>query len=88
MKPGIDRGISPIVLAPQTLLVTAKEEVTMNTASSGAWINRTPRKIIRTGVDRITPGNILNTVSVVESTSIVLVVIVATYTPWGLNTSQ
>ena len=50
MKPGIDQGIVPIVLAPQTLLTPATKEVVVDTASGSAWINRTPWRVSTAGV--------------------------------------
>ena len=66
MNPWIDQGISPIVLAPHTLLAPVTKEVVADAASGGAWVNRTTWKLIRTGVKGSTPGGIRNDVSVVE----------------------
>ena len=88
MKPGIDQGIAPIILVPQTLLMPATKEVVADTASGGTCMNRTPRHIIRTGVDGITPGHIHNTVIVIEPSSLVLIVIVGNSPPCGLNRIQ
>ena len=38
MNPEIYQGISPIVLAPQTILVPPKKEADVDAESGGAWI--------------------------------------------------
>ena len=88
MNPRIDQGIVPIFLAPQTLLAPATKEVIAEAASGGAWVNRTLCQLSRTGVYGSTPGNIHNSIGVVEPPSPVLIVIVATYLPCGLNASK
>ena len=50
MNPGIYQGIALIILALQTLLVHAMKEFVADTASGGARVNRTPRKLSRTGL--------------------------------------
>ena len=85
MNPGIDQRIAPILVAPQTLLTPATKEVVADAASGGAWVNRTPRKPIRTGVDGSTPGNIRNSVSAENSLSRFLIGIFATSPTCGLN---
>ena len=69
MKPGIYQRVAPIILAPQNLLTPSTKEVITDTASVSVWINRTLRQVIRKGVDRSTPGDICNFVSVVEPPS-------------------
>ena len=64
MNPRIYQSIALIILAPQTLLTPAMKEVVVDAASGSAWVNRTPQKVIWTGVGRSTPGNIHNSVSV------------------------
>ena len=88
MNLGVEQGIAPIILAQQTLVATGTKEVVANAALGGAWINRTPRKVSSTGIDRITTGNIRDAVRVVEPPSPVLVVIVDTSPPFGLNMIQ
>ena len=88
MNLGIEQGIEPIILAQQTLMTPVTKEVVANTALGGAWLNRTPRQVSSTGIDGITPGDIRDAVSVVEPPSPVLVVIVDTSPPFGLNVSQ
>ena len=88
MQPGIDQGIVPFALVPQTLLAPTTKEVVTDAASGGAWINRNPRQVNRTGVNVITPGYISNDVSIIEPTSPVLIRIVATSPPCGLNVIQ
>ena len=88
MNLGIDQGISPIVLAPQTLLKPTMKEVVADTALGGAWINRTLQQLIRVGVDGSNTGDIRNSVSIVEPPSPVLIEIVGTYPTCGINVSQ
>ena len=85
MNPRIDQRIVPIVLAPQTLLTPATKEVFVGEASGGAWVNRTMRRVSRTGVDGSTTGNIFNAFSVEHAPSQVLIGIVSTSLPCGLN---
>ena len=73
---------------PQALLAPVTKEVVADTASGGAWINRNPWQVIRTGVNGSTPGNIHNTVSVVEPPSPFLIEIVANSPSCGLNAIQ
>ena len=54
MNPRIENKITPIGGASQTLLRTETEEVIADTACGGAWVNRNPGKVRRTGVNRIT----------------------------------
>ena len=49
---------NPIVLAPQTLIMSVAKKLFADVTSGNAWTNWTPRQIIRTGVNRSTPGNI------------------------------
>ena len=88
MQPGIDQGIVPFALVPQTLLAPTTKEVVTDLALGGTWINRNPRQVNRTGVNVITPGYISNDVSIIEPTSPVLIRIVATSPPCGLNVIQ
>ena len=74
-------------MAPQTLLKPATKEVVADAASGGEWVNRTPWQVIRMWVNRSAPGDIRNSVSVVEAPYPVLIGIVVTSLPCGLNTS-
>ena len=85
MNPRIDQRIAPIALAPQTLLMHTTEEVVMDAASGGAWVNRNLRQVCRMGVDGSTSGNIGHAVSVVEAPSPFLIGIFSTSPPCGLN---
>ena len=51
-------------MAPHTLLTPATKEVVVDVASGGAWVKRTPRQVIRTGIYRSTPCDVCNNVSV------------------------
>ena len=51
-------------MAPQTLLTPETKEVVVDMDSVGVWVNRTPRKVSRAGVDRSTPGDIFNAFSI------------------------
>ena len=59
----------------------------METASGGAWVNRTPRQVIWMRFNESTPGDIGHAVSIVEIPSQVLMITVATSPPCGLNAS-
>ena len=85
MQLSIDQSIAPVVVAPQTLLTPATKEVVADAASDGAWVNRTPQQVIRTGVDGSTPGNIGHAVNVKHAPSPAFIVIVATSPPCGLD---
>ena len=85
MNPRIYQNITPILLTPQTLLTPATKEVIADTASGGAWDNRTTWQVRRTGVNRITPGNICNAVIVKNDPSLVLIGIVVTFPPCVLD---
>ena len=87
MNPGIDQGVAPILLAPQTLLVPATKEVITDAELGGAWVNMTPWQVSQTGVDRSTPGNICHAVIVVGPPSPVLIRIVSTSPSCVINTS-
>ena len=63
-KPRIYQRIEKNILAPQILLTPATKEVAADMASGGAWVNRNPQQVSRTGVNRITPGENFNAVSV------------------------
>ena len=78
MNPGIYQGIAPIILAPQTLLITDTKEVVVDAELGGAWVYKTPWQVTRTGVDRSTPGNICNSIRLVEPSSPVMIGIVGT----------
>ena len=52
------------------------------------WVNRTLQKVSRTGVNGSTPGDIFNSVRVVEHPSSLLIGIVPTSPPYGLNASH
>ena len=56
-------------------------------ASGGAWVNSTPRKVSRTGVDRSTLGDVCNDVIVESAPSPVLIEIFSTSPPCGLSGS-
>ena len=85
MNPRIDHMIELIVVAPQTVLTPAMKEVVADTASGGAWVNMTPRKVIRTGIDGSTPCDMGHVVSIEHDPSPVMIGIVSTYPPCGLN---
>ena len=57
---GIDQGIAPILLAPQTLLNPVTNKVFAYLNSGSASIHRTPQQLIRTGINGSTPGDIFN----------------------------
>ena len=88
MNPSIDQSITPILLAPQTLLTNATKKVVVDATLGCAWFNRTPHRVSRTGFDGITPGKIHYYVSFGEAPYPVLIGIVATSSPCGLNAIQ
>ena len=88
INPGIEQWIALIVLVPMTLLMPAMKEFLADAASGGAWVNRTQWLVSRTGVYRSTPGDIHHAVSSVEPPSPLLIGLVSTYQPCGLNSSQ
>ena len=87
MNPRIYQNITPILLTPQTLLTPATKKVIVDVALGSAWDNRTLQQVIRKGISRSTTGNILNADSVKDDPSPVLIGIVATSPPCGLNAS-
>ena len=84
----IYQWVAPIVLDPQTLLEPTIKEIIPDTASGGAWVKRTPLQVSRTGVDVSTPGDIHHGVSAIEAPSPVLIEIVTTSPPCGINATQ
>ena len=66
----------------------ATKEFVVDAALGGAWVNRTPHEIIQMGVDGITPEDICNAVSVKNYPFPVLIGIVATSPPCGINTGM
>ena len=57
----------------------------MVVASGGARVNRNPQQVSWMGVNKIIPGNICHDVSVKNSPSSVLVEVVVTSSPCGIN---
>ena len=84
-NPKIGDMIAPIGGVYQTLSMPTTKEVVAYAASVGAWVNRTLRKLIRTGVDRSTPGNVCNAISVKHAPSPVPIGIISTSPPCGLS---
>ena len=87
-NPGIEQVIAPIILAPQTVMTPAMKEVVTDAASGGTWIHRNTRQVISTGIGEITPGDNCNAIGVVELFSPVLIAIVVTSPPCGINVIQ
>ena len=85
---GIDQRIEDIRLAPKMLLIPATKEIVADAAPGGACIHSNPRQLIRTGVDGFTPGNIGNDIDIVKPSSPVLIGMIGTAPPCGLNLSQ
>ena len=65
------------------MLVT--KEIIVEAASGGAWTSRTPRILSRTGIDGSAPGNISKAIGIVETSSPVLIGIIGTAPPCGIN---
>ena len=87
LVPTKNPGIAVIRLAPQTLLKPVTNEIAAEMALRGTWIQRTPRKLIRTGVNRSTPGDICNAIGIFETSSPDLIGIIGIDPPCGLNHS-
>ena len=87
MNPRIDPRIVPIVVVPQTLLTPKTKEVVADEERGGAWVNRTPRQVIRNWVNGSTSGNVCNAVSISHAPYPDPVLIVATSPPYGLSRS-
>ena len=77
MDLGIYKGITPNILMPQRLLTPAMKEVVAGVESDGACKNKTQKQVSRNGVDEITPGNMRDAVSIVETLYPVLILIVS-----------
>ena len=86
-NPKIGDMIATIGGVSKTLSMPTTKEVVADAASVGAWVNRTLRQLIRTGVDRSTPGNVCDAISVEHAPSPVLIGIVATSPPCGIRGS-
>ena len=59
----------------------------MDAASVGAWMTRTPWKVSMTCVNGSTPGDIGNSIGIVETSSPYLIVIIVIALSCGLNLS-
>ena len=81
----IEQRIELIVVAPQNLLTPDTKKFVADAACGGAWFNRTPWQLSRTGVNGITPGDVFNDVSVKNVLSPVLIGIGSTFPPRGFN---
>ena len=66
----------------------ATKEIIADVVSVSVWTSRTPRLVSRTGVDRRTPVNIGNSICIFEPPPPVLIEIIGTAPPCGLNASQ
>ena len=70
-------------------MTPAVKEIFANVTSGNMWINRTPRKVSRTGINRTTPGNIVHACGISETSFTPLIGIIgATALPCVLNASQ
>ena len=70
-------------------MTPAVKKIFADATSGNAWTNRIPRQVIRTGVNRTTPGNIGNDCGISEASYPALIGIIgATDPPCGLNKSQ
>ena len=85
MNQRTDQKISPIVVAPHMLLPPTTREVVADAAFGSAWVNRTPRQVIRAGVNRSTPGEVCNDVIVKHDPPPVLIGIIPTSPPCGIR---
>ena len=87
-NPWIDQEISEIKLTPQTLLTPATKVIVTDAASGGAWMFSTLRQASRTGVNGRIPWNIGNAIGIVEPSYPVMIGIIGTTPPCGLNIRQ
>ena len=87
-NPGIDQDIAAIKLTPHTLLTPATKKIIVDAASGGVWTSMTNRKLSRTGVNKSNQGDIANAICIVEMFSPVLIEIIGTDPPCGLNLIQ
>ena len=85
MNPRIDQSIAQIVVAPHMLLIPTTNKVVADAALRSAWVNRTPPRGSRTGVDGSTPGDMGPVVRVKHSPSPVLIIVVGTSPLCGIN---
>ena len=85
MKPRIQQRIEQTVVAPQTPLPPETKEGVTDAALVGVWVNRTLRRVSRTGVNGRNTGDIHHAVSVEHAPYPVLIVVVVTYSPCGIN---
>ena len=85
MNQRIEQRIGPIFVAPQMLLTPEMKEVVADAASRGAWVNRNPRQVRRTGVVGSTLGGMAHVVSVKHDPYPVLIGVASP--PCGLNGS-
>ena len=85
---GIYQGIALIILAPHTLLKLVMKKVVADAASGGTWVNRTIRQVRRAGFNGSTPGHITNTGSISEPPYPVLIGIVSSSPPCGVDDIQ
>ena len=88
LTPLTNPGIAEIVLTLQIIMTPARKEILTDAASVGTWTYRTPRRVIRTGIDGSTPGDIGNSIVIVEKFSPDLIGIIGTTPPYGLNLIQ
>ena len=86
-NPRFYNRIVTIGRSSQTLLVPSTKEVIADAACGSAWANRNPPQVIRTGVYRITPGDVCNSVSVKHAPSPVLIGNVTNSPPCGIISS-
>ena len=63
---GIDQGILEIRLMPQTLMKPVTKKIVSVVVLGDKWVNRGPRRVSRTDVDGIAPGNIGNNIVMIE----------------------
>ena len=84
----IDQGIETIRLAPQMLLTLLTKEIVAGAVSGSAWISRNLWQVSRTSVNGSTPGDISNDIGIIEPYSTVMIGIIGTDPPCGLNISQ
>ena len=87
MNPRINQRIAPTVLVPQVLLTPTTKKVVADATLVDAWVNRDPRQVSWTKVNRSTTSNICNDFSVNHALYTVPIGVVTNYAPCGLDIS-
>ena len=88
LPPPTNLGIASIILPPPMLVKPTTKEIVAHAVSSSACTSRILRQVSSTGDNGSTPCNIDNAISIVETPSPALIVIIGTVLPCDLNLIQ